>query len=73
MASKLGQKLKSKKKGLGDSRSNPPNESAVSMNDTKVQHTIDEVLTGDDIEGLAIKEEDLSKVAERPFLSLSHV
>ena len=65
MASKLGMKLKAKKKGLGDSRSNTPNESTASMNDTKVQPTIDEVLTGDDIEALRIKEEDLSKVTVR--------
>lgn len=67
MSSKLGMKLKTKKK-LGDSRGNTPNESATSMNENKFQPTIDDLLAGDEIEGLRINEQDLGKVRSRAIL-----
>ena len=68
MTSRLGHKSKSsasKKKSPGTSRSNTPTHSQSIMGGEKNQEeqpSIDDVLTGEDIEKLRIKEEDLEKV-----------
>ena len=68
MSLRLGHKSKSsasKKKSPGTSRSNTPTNSQSIMGGEKNQEeqlSIDDVLTGEDIEKLRIKEEDLKKV-----------
>ena len=65
MASRLASRLKphSNKKSPGTSRSNTPTQSQSSVNPKPQEDpSIDEVLTGPDIESLRIKEKDFEKV-----------